>query len=122
MDTAGLVSFLKLSSFKSWMRLDTEISLCVREDEPSSEGELVHVDLHPQLWDRGCCLGTACQPWVSPSFLPTPSLQQGMQSLTVCYLQDLNPEVRPCVPGSLNESLCHPVGGMTGLQEAHLVF
>ena len=44
MDTARLVSSLKLSSFKSWMRLDTEIILCVREDIPSSEGELVHVD------------------------------------------------------------------------------
>ena len=44
MDTAGLVSSLKHSSFKSWMRLDTEISLCVREDEHSSEGELVHAD------------------------------------------------------------------------------
>ena len=44
MDTARLVSSLKLSSFKSWMRLDTEISLCVREDEPSSKGELVPAD------------------------------------------------------------------------------
>ena len=43
-DAAGLVSSLKLSSFKSWMRLDTEIFLCVREDENSSEGELVHAD------------------------------------------------------------------------------
>lgn len=44
MDTAGLVSSLKLPSFKFWIRWDTEISLCVREDEPSSEGELVHAD------------------------------------------------------------------------------
>ena len=72
--TAGLVSSLKLPSFKFWMGLDTEISLCVREDKPSSEGELVHVNLHPQLWGRGCCLDTACQPWVNPSFQPTPSL------------------------------------------------
>ena len=45
-----------------------------------------------------------------------------MESLTVCYLRDLNPEVRLRVPGSLNASLCHPVGGMTGPQEARPVF
>ena len=49
-DTSGLVSTLKLSSFKSWMRLDTKIFLCVREEVTSSEGELVHVDpTHPAL-------------------------------------------------------------------------
>ena len=66
-DTAGLMSSLKLSSFKSLMRLDTEISLCVREDVPLSESELVHADLHSQFWGRGCC-GAACQPQISPSF------------------------------------------------------
>ena len=45
-DTAGLVSSLKLSSFKSLMRLDTEISL-FQKDVASSKGKLVHVDPAP---------------------------------------------------------------------------
>ena len=66
-DTAGLVSSLKLSfsniffnfifklyiivlvlpNIKMRMRLDTEIFLCVTEEVTSSKGELVHVDPAP---------------------------------------------------------------------------
>ena len=45
-DIAGLMSSLKLSSFKSLMRLDTEISL-FQKDVASSKGKLVHVDPAP---------------------------------------------------------------------------
>ena len=46
-DTAGLLSSLRVSSFKSLIRLDAKISLCVREDVASSKGELVLVDPAP---------------------------------------------------------------------------
>ena len=71
MNTAGLVSSLKLFSFKSLMRLDTEISLCVREDLTSSEGELVDADPASQALGYRV-LGIPCQTRVSPSF-PTQS-------------------------------------------------
>ena len=51
-----LQSSLKLSFFKFLMRLDTDISLCIRGDAPSSEGVLVHADPAPpalgyrELW------------------------------------------------------------------------
>ena len=64
----SLVSSLKLSSLKSWMRWDTEISLCVREDKPSSEGELVHVDLHPSSGVQGSAWTQPASPgFTSPS-------------------------------------------------------
>ena len=60
MNTAGLVSSLKLFSFKSSMRLDTKISLCVREDLSSSECELVEADPASQALGYRV-LGIPCQ-------------------------------------------------------------
>ena len=113
-----LESSLKHSFFKPLMRLDTEISLCVREDVPSSESELVHADLHSQFWGTGCC-GAACQPQISPSFPAHPSLYQ--EPLAVSYLWDLHPEVRlcACFTKCIHVSCS---GRDTGPQEARPVF
>ena len=120
-DTAGLVSSLKVSSFKSLIRLDAKISLCVREDVVSSKGELVLVDPAPPALGYRVLWGQSA----SPEFATPYSLslsKKGLEPLTASYLWDLHPKVRPCVPGSLNASECHPVGGMTEPQEACSVF
>ena len=131
-DTAGLVSSLKLS-FSNLFFFFLTLHNCISFAKYQNENEIGH-------WDFLMChrRSNFFQGWVGPCWPCTPSsgvegaaweqpaspeLAPPFQPL-LPYNRVWNPQqcltceisiprwVRPCVPCSLNASVCHPVGGI----------